>query len=58
MGVHDDASSRPVAGDHEHETPPDPVRPVEAPAQMVADPEATATGAGTFPTFRLIFAKS
>ena len=43
-GVHDDASSRPVAGAHEQPAPPEPASGVEAPSQIVAEPEATAVG--------------
>ena len=53
------ASSRPVAGDHVQETPPDPVSGAEVPAQIVAEPEATAVGGGgRLPTVRLTFAQS
>src|SRR6185295_6415339 len=45
-GVHEAASSRPVAGAQEQETPPDPESGVVAAAQIVAEPDATAVGAG------------
>lgn len=43
-GVQERGSLRSVAGDHEQETPPDPDSGVELPAQMAAEPEATAIG--------------
>ena len=36
----------PVAGDQEQLTPPDPLKVVEDPAQIAADPVATAVGEG------------
>src|SRR5206468_2629372 len=43
-GVQLDGSSSPVAGAHEHETPPEPPSGVDSPGQMVFEPEATAVG--------------
>jgi len=37
---------RPAAGAHEHETPPEPLSGIEPPAQISADPPATAVGRG------------
>jgi hypothetical protein len=45
-GEHDVASSRPVAGVHEQETPPEPDNEAVPPPQKIADPDATATGGG------------
>jgi hypothetical protein len=44
VGVQLFGSSRPVAGDQEHVTPPDPKSSVESPEQIVVDPRATAIG--------------
>jgi hypothetical protein len=44
---------RPVAGAQEQLTPPDPVRLADAPAQIVADPDATAVGRGCTVTVAL-----
>ena len=44
MGVQLDALESPVAGLQEHVAPPDPVSPVDPPAQIVAEPEAEAVG--------------
>jgi len=40
------ALSRPVAGDQEQLVPPEPESVVEEPAQIAAEPEATAVGFG------------
>ena len=53
VGVQLVALESPVAGDQEQETPPDPVRGVEDPAPIVADPEATAVGSGLTVTVAL-----
>jgi hypothetical protein len=45
-GVHDVALLRPTAGDQEQETPPEPARGVDTPAQMLAEPDAAAVGGG------------
>ena len=58
IGVHEDASFNPVAGDQEQETPPEPVSGADPPAQTAADPDATAVGGGMSATVRVIFAKS
>jgi hypothetical protein len=44
VGVQDAASLNPVAGDHAHETPPEPDSGADPPAHTCADPDATATG--------------
>ena len=44
VGVQLAAFERPVAGVHAHETPPEPVSGVEAPAQISAVPPAAALG--------------
>jgi hypothetical protein len=46
VGAQLDAFERPVAGAHTHETPPEPDRGVEEPAQISAEPAATAVGRG------------
>ena len=43
-GAQLDASSRPLAGVQEHDTPPEPVRGAGSPAQTVAAPEPAAVG--------------
>lgn len=40
------ALDSPVAGDQEQDAPPEPVKGVENPAFIVADPDATAVGNG------------
>jgi hypothetical protein len=47
IGAQEDASSSPVAGDHEQLTPPEPDRATDPPGSIVPPPEATATGAGS-----------
>ena len=46
FGVQEVQLSRPVHGDHEQETPPEPVSGVEAPRQIEADPDGAASGSG------------
>ena len=52
-GAHDAGLSRPVAGDHAHDTPPEPDSGADPPAQMVALPDAAATGGWTTVTVAL-----
>ena len=44
LGAQLEALSRPVEGDQEQLVPPEPESAVEAPAQIEADPDATAVG--------------
>jgi hypothetical protein len=46
LGAQLAALSRPVEGDQEQAVPPEPESWVEEPAQIAADPEATAVGFG------------
>jgi hypothetical protein len=44
IGVHDAALLSPVAGDHAHDAPPEPVSAADPPTGMVVEPPATARG--------------
>jgi hypothetical protein len=53
IGVQDAALSRPVAGNHAQDAPPEPASGVDCPAVIVAEPVATAVGAGFTVTVRV-----